>query len=140
MGRFRKIYSQGRIYSHELYNRLMVLDTENPSFAGADNEFKENRDWWVLLHKNEIIAYCGSAYSEGICIFIRAWVQKKHRGKGLQKKMIDLRLKAAKGCKAVITYTIPTNYPSANSLISKGFKLYEPSYKWAGKDVLYWRR
>ena len=136
--RFRKIYSQGRIYSHELYNRLMVLDSE--VFAGCDNEFKINRDWWVLVHKNKIIAYCGSAYSEGICIFVRAWVQKKHRGKGLQKKMIDLRMKAAKGCKAVITYTIPTNYPSANSLISKGFKLYEPSYKWAGKDVLYWKK
>jgi len=117
------------------------MDLDNEVFYGCGNEFKDNRDWWVLVDKNKIIAYCGCLYSsDNICIFVRAWVHKPYRGKGLQKKMIDLRLRAAKECCAVITYTLANNYASANSLISKGFRLYEPSYKWAGADVLYFKK
>ena len=139
--RFQKIYRTGQIVNAELYTRLRVLDAE--VFFECGNEFKENRDWWVLVHKNKIIAYCGCLYStDNVCIFVRAWVHKPYRGKGLQKRMIDLRLRAAKknGCSAAITYTLTNNYPSANSLIKYGFKLYEPSYKWAGKDVLYFKK
>lgn len=32
------------------------------------------------------------------------------------------------------------NFPSANSLISKGYKLYAPSKPWAYEITLYWRK
>jgi RimJ/RimL family protein N-acetyltransferase len=117
--RTKKVFSHGRILDAKLYDRVQIMDTN--IFFGCNNEFKPNREWWVLLNeRNQIIAYCGSIYSEGICIYIRAWVRKDYRGKGVQKKLINIRYKAAlKSCHTVITYTTKDNYPSVNNLISQ---------------------
>ena len=133
-----KVFSLGKIYHKGLYEKLKILDTTNPNFKGCGDEFKHNREWWVYTDtKGMIIAYCGSIYSEGICIFNRAWVKRQYRRKGLHTKMIRVRLMAAKKtCKSAITYTIYTNFDSANNLTKLGFKLYEPVYKYGG-EVLY---
>lgn len=133
-----KIFSHGKVLSQKLYEEVMALDAR--VFPGCNNEFKENRDWWVICAGNRIIAYCGSLYSQGICIFVRAWVHADYRGQGLQRKMIQVRLRAAKGCSAVITYTTADNYPSANNLIKKGFLLYMPEYAYAGREMLYFKK
>lgn len=132
----KKIFCKGKIIDKTLYQSLQDLDKY---LFNADDEFKQNRDWWVILDKGKIVAYCGCSYVKNVCIFVRAWVQRDHRGKGIQKKMISTRVRAAKNnnCIQCITYTLTTNYASANSLISKGFKLYEPQNKWVGSDVLY---
>lgn len=136
--KIQRIYNCGKVINPELYNRLKTLDGE--MFIGCGNEFKLNRDWWVVVDKNKIIAYCGCLYSEGVCIFVRAWVYKKYRGRGLQRRMITVRLNAArKQCYTAITYTLANNIVSANNLIKKKFLLYEPAYKYSGKDVLYFK-
>jgi RimJ/RimL family protein N-acetyltransferase len=134
-----KIFSFGKVIYKGLYESLQVLDKTSASFKGCNNEFHENREWWVAVNnKNEIIAYCGSVYAKGICIFIRAWVEPKLRGKGMQKRMIRLRLKRAREVSRIaITYTTPDNYNSANNLISCGFKLYGPEYAYGGRQMLY---
>lgn len=139
--RFLKVFSTGKIHDIDLYLKLQDIEINNPNFKGCPNEFKSNRDWWVVLNdKGIIVGYCGSIYSEGICIFNRAWVKKPYRGKGLHKKMIRIRLRAAKKTSGVaITYTITTNFASANNLISLGFRLYEPVYKYGG-EVLYFMK
>lgn len=138
MDKLRKIYSRGRILDYSLYEQLKELDGK--CFPGCGNEFLKNRDWWVISVKNKIIAYCGSAYSMGICLFIRAWVHKDYRGNGIQKRMIKQRIKAAKNCKVIVTYTVPDNYASANSLISTGFRLFDPAYAYAGRGQMYFRK
>lgn len=141
--RFRKVFSYGKVLDAKLYEQLILLDRTGPAFRECENEFKPNRDWWVLNHKRlGIIAYCGSSYSEGICIFLRAWVHKSKRGKGLQKHLIRLRLNAAKQrkCKVAITYTMKWNYPSINNLIALGFKIYGPSWEYGGKEMLYFKK
>lgn len=130
-----KIFSFGKIYNNGVYANLKVLDEQ---VFDADDEFKTNREWWVILDDNKIVAYCGSGYMENICHFVRAWVSPKYRGKGLQRKMIKTRLKAAKDYEVAITYTSIDNVVSSNNLISTGFKLYQPKYKWAGKQFNYW--
>lgn len=138
--RFRKIYSYGKILDNNLYETLQELDINCPFFKGCANEFKENRDWWVITdNKGEIIAYCGSGYKANFAIFVRAWVKRNHRGKGLQKKMIKLRINAAKkrNCESAITYITPDNPASGNSLIGCGFKLYTPEWEYAGKEMIY---
>jgi GNAT superfamily N-acetyltransferase len=131
-----RIFNLGRVISQPLYCQLQELDKQ--IFYGCGNEFKTNRDWWVIEHNGKIIAYCGCIYTEGICIFNRAWVHRKHRGKGIQSKMIKARLKAAKGsCSVAITYTTFDNIPSANNLIKNKFVLYNPLYAYAGEDKLY---
>lgn len=129
----------GRIFSEHLYSKLQELDAE--IFYGCGNEFKFNRNWWIIEDKGKIVAYCGCIYSEGICIFNRAWVHRKHRGKGIQRRMINTRLKAAKNyCHVAITYTTFDNIHSANNLIKTKFTLYNPSLAYAGKDKLYFTR
>ena len=137
----KKVFSFGRIVDNDLYELVQLMDKN--IFVGCNNEFKENREWWAFLDtKGKIGAYCGSIYTEGICIFIRAWVKKSYRGKGIQKKLISTRIKAAKekGCYIAITYTSKDNYPSVNNLIAKGFKFYFPEYAYGGKEMLYWSK
>lgn len=137
----KKIFSFGRVIDNDLYEVVQLMDKN--IFAGCNNEFKENREWWVMLdNMSRIVAYCGSIYTEGICIFVRAWVKKSYRGKGIQKKLISIRTKAAKdkSCYVVITYTTKDNYPSVNNLIAKGFKYYFPEYAYGGKEMLYWSK
>ncbi len=139
--RLKKIFSFGNILDRETYEQLRELDYTNPNFKGCGDEFQFNREWWVMLDEGDIVAYCGSIYSKGICIFNRAWVKKSHRGQGIQRRMIKTRLKAASTfCHIAITYTTLDNFPSANNLISCGFKLYLPEYSYGGSDKLYFQK
>jgi hypothetical protein len=56
--------------------------------------------------------------------------------------LIDVRIRAAKRqyCHTVITYTTLDNYPSANNLIKRGFKLYNPEYQYGGSNMLYFAK
>jgi GNAT superfamily N-acetyltransferase len=139
--RLKKVFSFGNILDRDTYEQLRELDYTNPNFKGCADEFQFNREWWVMFDQGEIVAYCGSIYSKGICIFNRAWVKKTHRGKGIQRRMIKTRLKAASTfCHIAITYTTLDNFPSANNLISCGFRLYLPEYSYGGHDKLYYQK
>ncbi len=139
--RLKKIFNFGNILDRETYEQLRELDYNNPNFKGCGDEFQFNREWWVMLDEGEIVAYCGSIYSKGICIFNRAWVKKSHRGQGIQRRMIKTRLKAASTfCHIAITYTTLDNFPSANNLINCGFRLYLPEYSYGGSDKLYFQK
>ena len=135
--KLRKIFSFGKVYNQDLYERLQALDKR--VFVDAKNEFKEYREWWVMVDNDTIIAYCGSLYADGVCLFVRAWVHRPFRGKGLQRKMIKLRLKAGKSlaCYRAITYVYTDGTTSMNNLINTGFRLYNPQYKYAGNEFLY---
>jgi GNAT superfamily N-acetyltransferase len=139
--RLKKIFSFGNILHRETYEQLRELDYNNPNFKGCGDEFQFNREWWVMLDEGEIVAYCGSIYSKGICIFNRAWVKKNYRGQGIQRRMIRTRIKAASTfCHIAITYTTLDNFPSANNLIDCGFRLYLPEYSYGGSDKLYYQK
>lgn len=138
--RLQKVYSLGRIINAELYQRLIHLDLV--VFPDCGNEFiKDNREWWVIQENGKIVAFCGCLYTPyGICIFNRAWVYKPYRGKGIQKKMIKARIKAAKQhCTSIITYTTTDNIVSANNLLKLGFLLYIPKYKWVGEQLYFYK-
>lgn len=69
-----------------------------------------------------------------------AGLVKTARGKKLHKKLIDVRMQYCKRNEIshLITYVLDYNLASANSLINKGFRLYEPDWKYAGKrGVIY---
>jgi len=96
--------------------------------------------WWIALDGDRPAGFCAiKITSDGAGYLSRAGVVKAYRGCGLQKRMIRLRLAWArrKGLRHVVTDTTG-NPPSANSLISCGFKLYDPAYPWAWKHTLYW--
>ena len=111
----------------------------------SDTPYKlDHGHWWIAY------AECGKPVGFGGVVrsirfndtgyLCRAGVLDAFTGHGLQRRLIDVRLRKAKelGWNWVITDT--TNNPaSANSLINAGFKLYEPSAPWSFKNALYWK-
>ena len=67
------------------------------------------------------------------------WVAQDCRGNGLQKRLIKAREAQARklGYTELISDTTG-NPPSSNSLISCGFKVYEPEEPWGGSKTIYW--
>jgi GNAT superfamily N-acetyltransferase len=100
--------------------------------------------WWIASQDGSDIGFAGLVRSVSWidCGYLcRAGVVPSHRGQGLQKKFIRVRIRQAKalGWKWLVSDTTE-NPASANSLISCGFKMFEPSKPWAFKNSLYWRK
>lgn len=100
-------------------------------------------EWWLAWHHGEPVAFCGLKASEQWCdtgFLSRAGVVPEHRGRGLQKRLIRVRLARARalGWRHAVTYTVD-NPPSANSLIACGFRMYHPQNPWCEDRVEYWR-
>ena len=103
--------------------------------------------WWLATGEDgDSAGFCGvKADTEGQWVYlIRAGVCEGYRGRGLQRRMIQVRLNWARRCTRAaiaITDTIPENTASNNNLIRCGFRLYTPDYPWVGEEgVLYWQR
>jgi GNAT superfamily N-acetyltransferase len=100
----------------------------------------EGAVWWLVYKDGEAVAFAGIANTKAYWFLRRAGVLEGHRGKGLQKRLIKTRVRYAKKHApelGIYTYTDLENHPSSNSLISIGFKLYDPATKYAGR-ALYW--
>lgn len=101
--------------------------------------------WWVAYTEHGTPAgFCGLHASkrwEQTGYLSRSGVLDRHQGKGLQKRMIRIRITKAKrlGWKWLITDT-SQNPASANSLIACGFRMYEPRRPYALPTSSYWRR
>lgn len=101
--------------------------------------------WFIGTDKQQVACYASYRLLEDrtIAYLTRAGVSKAYQGKGLQKRLIRVRCKHAKsrGAKKIITYVHKNNSASINSLISCGFKAYQPAQAWAGRDnfLYFWR-
>lgn len=111
----------------------------------SDNPYDTNTGfWWTATDaSNRDIAFAGLVYSSrwSDCGYLcRAGVVPSSRGQGIQKKLIRVRIRQAKAVemKWLVTDT-HDNPASSNSLISCGFKLFNPSVPWGAKGTLYWR-
>jgi len=110
-----------------------------------DEIFPTHEGWWFVAFERRAgpVGFAGMVRSAKFsdCVYLcRSGVKEEHRGNGLQKKLIYARLKRARimGMNWAVTETYE-NPPSSNSLISCGFRLYNPSDPWAGEGALYWR-
>ena len=100
--------------------------------------------WWLAFEpRGRPVAFAGVEEVDDWTCFVRCGVLPSYQGRGLQKRLIRVRLAYAKRARSrgAITYVMPYNAPSANSLISQGFRVYEPSIgAYTGDDVLYLKR
>ena len=99
--------------------------------------------WWIATQDGVDCAFAGlvcSPWWSDCGYLIRCGVVSDMRGQGLQKKFIRVRIRQAKALKMnwVITSTYD-NPASANSLISCGFKMFNPTKPWMAKHTSYWR-
>ena len=100
-------------------------------------------DWWGAWEDDELVGYAGARLlGNGAYFLSRAGVVESHRGIGLQKRLIRVRVAKARSLLALraVTYTATHNAPSSNSLIACGFKIYVPEVAYVGNDVVYWRK
>lgn len=101
--------------------------------------------WWLVTCDGKPAAFAGmetSKYFQKTGYLCSAGVLWEHRGQGLQKRLIRIRVAKARslGWDWAVTDTSPRNYASANSLIRCGFKLFKPWCTWAYSGSLYWGR
>jgi GNAT superfamily N-acetyltransferase len=125
-----------------IQNELSVLQKK---CLPSDTPHNTNLGYWWITYDalNLPCAFGGLVRSvrwSNVGYLCRSGVLPSHRGHGIQKKLIRARIRQAKalGWEWLITDTY-FNPASSNSLISCGFKLYEPSKPWGVKETLYWR-
>lgn len=99
--------------------------------------------WWIVWDGKYPVGYAGLAHSRqwhNTGYLCRAGIIQDYRGQGLQKRLIRARIKFARklGFEALVTDT-RKNPQSSNSLISCGFRMYEPKCPWSFTDANYWR-
>jgi GNAT superfamily N-acetyltransferase len=100
--------------------------------------------WWVLYCDNQPVGFCSlrkSSKWSDTGYLSRAGVMVKYRGKGLQKRLINVRIRLAKQLK--LNWLISDTYhnpASANSLIRCGFQMYIPTRQYGAEGTCYWRK
>ena len=110
-----------------------------------DSPYLNKRAWyWVGFWNGTPVCFCVLAPSVrwADCVYLaRAGVVPEFQGKGLQKRMITIREKWARKQGFVWAVTDTSENPaSANSLISRGYRMYEPTVAWGLSRALYWRK
>lgn len=100
--------------------------------------------WWLGYDGEHPIAFCSLHPSQrfgNAGYFSRAGVLPSHRGFGLQKRLIRVRLREAKRLGYNVVYSDTTDNPaSANSLIRCGFHTYSPASPYSYSTSIYWRK
>jgi len=111
-------------------------------FTPSDRVPVTGRVWWLGWDGSKPVAFAGLRLVEDAAFLCLSGVLRTHRGRGLQVHLIQTRERFARrtGATACITYTVPDNPASGNSLIRAGFRLYEPQFAWCGRGVLYWQK
>jgi GNAT superfamily N-acetyltransferase len=100
--------------------------------------------WWIVYtEQDKPVGFAGLTRSSrwfNAGYMCRAGVLDTYQGNGLQKRLIQCRINKARALNWEWLLTDTTDNPaSSNSLISRGFKLYEPTVPWGFKNSLYWR-
>lgn len=126
---------------------IPVLPLDQQCFPSDHRPTLENSLWWVIWHNGEPVGYaglrvCQNPQNKGLGFLSRAGVVAKHRGKGLQKRLIRAREATARalGLNELVTYVAHWNSPSINSLVACGYRFYRPADKWGGKESVYLRK
>jgi len=125
----------------------LIVDLDAQCFPQDYRVKPEGAYWWIDEERGLPVAFaalrvCAAEYNRGLGYLSRAGVLAKYRGQGRQRRMILKRVAHARrlGLSEVVTYVVAANLASANSLIGAGFRLYDPTERWGGKDALYFRQ
>ncbi|MBR0846627.1 GNAT family N-acetyltransferase [Bradyrhizobium diazoefficiens] len=100
--------------------------------------------WWLAYHDGEAVAFAGvvpSRHARSSGYFSRVGVLRRHRGQGLQLKLmraIEARGRR-EGWHSIVSDTTD-NPVSANNFIKAGYRLFQPNVPWAWPNSLYWRK
>lgn len=124
----------------------MILDPmQHECFPGDDPcPYRDGDHWWLAFDGQDAVGFAcvRPLPNEPLVWYMaRAGVTPQARGNGLQRRMIRVRINAARkaGGTHVLTDCTASNPASANNLIATGFRVFTPGYAWALKNSIYWR-
>lgn len=100
--------------------------------------------WWLVWDRKaaKCVAFAGLYPAKSTPLtgyLVRVGVLKEARGHGLQRRLLTVREHRARKNGWTHTITDTTDNPaSANSLIGAGYRIFEPTYRWAFPHSIYW--
>lgn len=104
-------------------------------------------DWWFVFEAggDKPVGFAGlwrSQRAEGAGYLARAGVLPKARGRGLQKRLIQVREREARRKRWTVLFsdTYPGNPHSLNNLFACGFRAFTPTEPWCGGDWIYLKK
>ena len=138
----RIVYQQVSLKDRGVKRRLTVLQTS--CLPDDKPYFPEDGVWWAAYHQIAPIGFACVSPSKQLLdgVYLgRCGVLPAYRGHGVQRQMIRLRVAWARrhGYKWAVSDTTD-NIPSANNLISCGFRLYVPKIQYSFVRTLYWKK
>ena len=126
---------------------VAVLALDEICFPHDDRITTADSLWWIVWQDKIPVAYaglriCQAEQNLGLAFLCRVGVIPGHRGRGLQKRLIRARERAARqlAVSELVTYCVPWNSPSLNSLIACGYKFYRPATRYGGTGSVYLRK
>lgn len=101
--------------------------------------------WFIVRHGEVAVAFagvCNADRIENAGYFCRVGVLPKHRGRGLQMRLMRaIESKAREiGWRELVSDTANWNVHSANNFIRAGWELFWPEKPWAIAKAVYWRK
>ena len=115
-------------------------------FCASDfrNKRTKKGSWWLVREAStgRAVAFCALSdfkKNKHVGYLYISGVDEHYRGNGLQRRMIRVRLRAARlaGYKRVVAETY-NNPESANNLIACGFRMFKPKITWSAPGACYW--
>lgn len=98
--------------------------------------------WWLAWSRGNPVGFAGITFPKsfpGAAFMARAGVLPDHRGRGLQRRLIEARITKARNLG--LSHLISTTYcnpQSSNNLIAAGFRCYTPQEPWGAEGTNYW--
>lgn len=123
-------------------DRNVVAALHALCLPGDDLDIDDGQMWVAHDDTGTPVAFCSARPCGDNLVFLsRAGVLPCANGKGLQRRMIQARLRWAReiGADACITYTLYDNHASIANLLRCGFRFYRPAANWAGRVHYFWR-
>ena len=97
--------------------------------------------WWITWEDGRPVAFVGvepvKSWPKTIYIS-RVGTVVSHRGKGLQRRLMNKVVKAAEGLYERVISSTYENPASANNFIRCGFVTYLPQVAWGAPGTIYW--
>lgn len=120
-----------------LHDSTFASDAHVPNFSRGH--------WWIAYCGSLLVGFAGLADSHsapGYGYLKRSGVLPQYRGRRLQRRLITARERWARGHGLLGLVTDTTENPaSANSLIGRGYRIYEPKKPWTRwKQTIYWHK